>query len=166
MLRSSISSACFRAALKSASSHFNSGRLCEARSWLSSSNSSRSDSLRGGVSDCAFAEPATENTNIADARSEANFFIQVKKRSAAHANRAEAHHYVPASGWPAEAQHGAEARKEKHLVHLPAQLRARGTGKNLVIGHAAFCIHGHIDQKPMRRGKFAVMFFGRPGFRI
>src|SRR5437588_166278 len=179
ILRLSISSACRRAALKSASSQFNSGRLCALRSRLSSSNSSRSESLRGGI--CAGATPAAKkhkapaeksrenifagSRTFAAAGCDASFFIPLKE-SAANADRAEAHHHVSAGRGPAEAEHRAEAREQQHLIQLVAQFRAGWTRENLIIGHVARSIYCHVQQKAVGQGKFGIVLFGRPGLRI
>src|SRR6266481_132910 len=47
-----------------------------------------------------------------------------------------------------------------------AKFRVRRTGENLVTGHLAVRIHGHIDQQAMRQREFEVLLLGRPGLRI
>src|SRR5436190_5365756 len=198
MLRLSINRACWRAALKSASSHFNSGRLFAARSRLSNSKSSRSDSLRCNGCDCTPADAKLRTANAA-MKHVRNFFAEREKKlklflrggatfferknsrvaagrdakvfmlmrqSAANANGAEAQHHVATSGGTAEAEHRAETRKEQHLIQLPAKVRARGAGQNLIIRHVAFRIDSDVHQKAMRQGKFDVVLLGRPGLRV
>src|SRR6266849_9578788 len=87
-------------------------------------------------------------------------------RSAADADGAEAEHHVAAGSGTAEAQHGAEARKEQHLVKLAPEFQAVGAGDNLIIGHVALGIDGDVQQEAVRQGKFEVVLFRRPGLRI
>src|SRR5215471_396051 len=103
MLRLSMSSACWRAALKSASSHFSSGRPFATRG-----TKEKSRARLCGAAAC-FAEFVALAPRTAKCGTK--FFMPVKK-SAADANRAEAHHHVPTGGGPAETQHRAEAREE------------------------------------------------------
>src|SRR5258708_3229244 len=86
--------------------------------------------------------------------------------SAADADGAEAENHVAAGSGTAEAQHGAEAGEEQHLVELALEFQAVWAGENLIVGHVALGIDGDVQQEAVRQGKFELVLFRRPGLRI
>src|SRR5260370_9703668 len=73
---------------------------------------------------------------------------------------------MAAGSGTAEAQHGAEAREEQHLVKLAAEFQAVWAGNNLIIGHVALGIDGDVEQEAVGQGKFEVVLLRGPGLRI
>jgi len=53
---------------------------------------------------------------------------------------------LAAGSWTAEAQHGAEAGEEQHLVELAPEFQTVRAGENLIVGHVALGIDGDVQQ--------------------
>src|SRR5882762_567275 len=79
---------------------------------------------------------------------------------------AKAENYVAAGSGTAEAQHGAEAREEQHLIELAAQLRIARTRKNLIVGHLPMRINDDVQEKSVGKRKFKIILFRSPGLRV
>src|ERR1700691_2721211 len=73
---------------------------------------------------------------------------------------------MAAGGGPAEAQHGAKAREEQHLVELVTQIYAVRAGEDLVADHASVGVYGHVQEKTVGESKLGVVLLGGPGLRV
>src|SRR6266851_1270976 len=74
--------------------------------------------------------------------------------------------HVAAGSGTAEAQHGAEAGEEQHLVKLAPEFQAVWAGENLIIGHVALGVDGDVQQQAVRQRKFEVVLLRGPSLRI
>src|SRR5882672_10974578 len=70
---------------------------------------------------------------------------------------------MAAGSGTAEAQHGAEAGEEQHLVELAPEFQTVRAGENLIVGHVALGIDGDVQQEAVRQGKFDVVLDGAHG---
>src|SRR6266850_5450933 len=160
LFKLSMRRACWRAALKRASSHSSAERPWAVRSRLRASKSWRSESF---LCSCACVRVEKERRNAAAKR---NMKFLMPMKLAADADSAETENHVAAGRGTAEAQHGAEAGEKQHLVKLAPEFQAVWAGENLVIGHVALCVDGNVQKKTVRQGKFEVVLLRCPGLRI